>query len=554
MTLEKLRVGLGIALAFTLILLWQSWINEERERSTRDAPTPPTAASNLATPSPPATAAALPGPATLNTASAAATVSEGQRIRLASNLLDVDIDLLGGDIVGARLLAYPADLTTNAAPFTLLTDVDPERYHFQSGWLGTAPIATPETRYETRAPAISRLPDNEDQVSVTLTTTTPEGLSLTKTITLERDSYVVKVKWTLGNQGSTALSLRGYAQLLRQWHPSKTSTASYTGAAVSTPERHYERVKFDDMAAAPLAVDVASGWVAMLQHYFVSAVLPAEARDGKTWHLYSKAVADQRYIIGAMSPALELAAGASTELDYRYYIGPKLQDVLEAAAPSLDLTVDYGSIWIFAKPLWWLMSVMHDLSGNWGWAIVLLTVTVKAAFYRLSAASYRSMAHLRRVQPKITALRERYADDATQLNKAMMDIYREEKINPLGGCLPLLVQAPVFFSLYWVLLESVELRQAPWILWIHDLSAPDPYFVLPLVMGVTMLLQTRLNPPAADPMQQRMMEIMPIVFTAFTAFFASGLVLYWLVNNVLSIAQQWLITRSIEADPHKTAG
>jgi len=545
MNLEKIRLGLALALAFTAILLMNAWQMEQRKLAVRVAEAAKALDPEAAALPAPLLASPDAQPGAKTTDLAAEPAATGQVLTLRSTLLELGIGTLGGEVLEAHLLDYPQTLEPGAPPVHLMTTAAERRYHFQAGWMNARHIVGPDTLFKvTQAPA----EDAKGTVSVELAASTEEGIEFVKRISVAAGSYVVQVDWRVRNRGTQAASLRAWSQIQRHWTDAMAEgdTYTYTGAAWSTPDDRYSRKSFDDMRTTTLEVTAADGWVAMLQHYFVSAVIPPAA---ESWTLYSRAAAGDRFIIGASSQPMELAPGGETRLQLRYFVGPKLQDVLESVAPGLDLTVDYGALWIFAKPLWWLMSAMHTLTGNWGWAIVLLTVAVKLAFYRLSAASYRSMAHLRRVQPKVQALRDRYKDDPAQLQKAMMDIYREEKINPLGGCLPLLVQAPVFFSLYWVLLESVELRQAPWLLWIEDLSAPDPWFILPVVMGVTMVLQTRLNPPAPDPMQQRMMEIMPIVFTGFTAFFASGLVLYWLVNNVLSIAQQWMITRSIAADP-----
>ena len=282
----------------------------------------------------------------------------------------------------------------------------------------------------------------------------------------------------------------------------------------------------------------------MLQHYFVSALIPA-SREEKN-HYYTLAHNDNRYVIGVITPAISVAPNETGVIEQKLYIGPKVQSKLEEIAPGLELTVDYGVLWFLAKPLFWCLEKFHGITGNWGWAIVLVTLMLKLIFFKLSAAGYKSMANMRRVQPRLLAIKDRYKDDRTRLNQAMMDIYKKEKINPLGGCFPILIQIPVFIALYWTLLESVELRQTGFIFWLSDLSAPDQYFVLPLLMGVTMLIQQKLNPAPMDPVQQKVMSILPIVFTVFFAFFPSGLVLYWVVNNVLSIAQQWVITRSID--------
>ena len=320
-------------------------------------------------------------------------------------------------------------------------------------------------------------------------------------------------------------------------------TSAYTGGAISSPEKRYEKITFDAMTEQPLSRDVQGGWVAMIQHYFVSAWVPGQQESN---HLYTKALPDERFIIGLVEPTVQVPPGATGTLDAELYMGPKDQTRLEQIATGLDLTVDYGWLWFIAQPLFWLLKWFHHLVGNWGVAIILVTLLIKLAFYKLSATSYRSMANMRRMAPKMQDLKQRYAGDREKLNHAMMELYKKEKINPLGGCLPIVVQIPVFIALYWMLLESVELRQAPFFLWIHDLSVMDPYYVLPLLMGVSMFIQQRLNPAPPDPIQAKVMMALPFVFTVFFAFFPAGLVLYWFVNNLISIAQQWFITRRIE--------
>ena len=287
----------------------------------------------------------------------------------------------------------------------------------------------------------------------------------------------------------------------------------------------------------------------MLQHYFITALIPGSKDD--QYHYYTLNPGNNSYVIGAISPAKTIGINNSENISHRVFFGPKLQKQLEQVAEGLNLTVDFGIFWFLAKPLYWVLDYIHGFTNNWGWAIILVTLFLKICFYKLSAAGYRSMANMRRVQPRLLSIKERYKGDRARLNQAMMDIYKEEKINPLGGCFPILIQIPVFISLYWVLLESVELRQADFILWIHDLSIPDPYFVLPLLMGITMFIQQKLNPAPMDPVQAKVMSVLPVVFTVFFAFFPSGLVLYWVVNNTLSIAQQWMITRNIENAPAK---
>jgi YidC/Oxa1 family membrane protein insertase len=314
---------------------------------------------------------------------------------------------------------------------------------------------------------------------------------------------------------------------------------------LSAPDNRYEKIQFEDIGDPPVERSTAQGWAAMLQHYFVTALVPADPGETYTYRIRRAGEGAATAFVVAIAPAGDVAPGGTAVFTTGVYVGPKLQHVLEQIAEGLELTVDYGRLWFIAKPLYWCLEWLHGRVGNWGWAIILVTVLLKLAFFHLSAAGYRSMANMRRVQPRIMALRDRYKDDRARLNQAMMQIYKEEKINPFGGCLPILIQIPVFIALYWVLLESVELRQAAWVLWIRDLSTPDPYFVLPLIMGVTMFVQQKLNPAAMDPVQERVLQILPFVFTIFFAFFPSGLVLYWVVNNILSIAQQWVITKHI---------
>ena len=320
---------------------------------------------------------------------------------------------------------------------------------------------------------------------------------------------------------------------------------TYTGAVFSSPGNEYEKVDFGELEKNDFRRDVNGGWAAMIQHYFVAALIPAEPLQEIS--LYGKAINNTNYTAGIRFPAVVAENGEQAQASYQIYLGPKEHQRLEPIADNLDLTVDYGILTIISKPLFIVMEWLHKLTGNWGWSIVLLTILIKLAFYKLSAASYRSMASMRKLTPKLATLKERYGDDKQKFNQAMMDLYRTEKINPLGGCLPILVQMPVFLAFYWVLVESIELRQADFILWINDLTAMDPYFVLPVLFGLSMWFQQKLNPMPQDPAQAMMMKIFPIVFTVFFAFFPAGLVLYWVVNNLLSIAQQWYITRKMGA-------
>lgn len=329
-----------------------------------------------------------------------------------------------------------------------------------------------------------------------------------------------------------------------------TGTATYLGAALWTASEPYKKVSMKDIDKGSLKENVSGGWVAWLQHYFVTAWIPAKSDNNV---VQTRKDSQGNYIIGYTGPAISVPAGGKVETSAMLYAGPKIQSKLKELSPGLELTVDYGFLWFIAQPIFWLLQHIHSLLGNWGWSIIVLTMLIKGLFFPLSAASYRSMARMRAVAPKLAALKERFGDDRQKMSQAMMELYKKEKINPLGGCLPILVQMPVFLALYWVLLESVEMRQAPWMLWITDLSIKDPFFILPIIMGATMFIQQRLNPTPPDPMQAKVMKMMPIIFTFFFLWFPAGLVLYWVVNNCLSIAQQWYITRSIEAASKKAA-
>ncbi|MDH5613898.1 MAG: membrane protein insertase YidC, partial [Gammaproteobacteria bacterium] len=317
---------------------------------------------------------------------------------------------------------------------------------------------------------------------------------------------------------------------------------TYTGGVISSKDKPYKKISFDDMASENLKQTIEGGWTAMIQHYFLGAWIPQQDVNN---YYYTKVLDGPRYIIGVVTPGVAATTSQPAQLSTQLYVGPKIQKTLENIAPHLELTIDFGWLTILAKPLFWLLNFIESIVKNWGWSIIILTLIIKLAFYKLSETSYRSMANMKRLQPRLMALKERYGDDKQKLHQAMMDIYKKEKINPLGGCLPILVQIPVFIALYWVLLESVELRQADFILWLTDLSAKDPYFVLPVIMGISMLIQQKLNPAPMEPIQQKVMMALPFIFTIFFAFFPSGLVLYWVVNNVLSIAQQWVINKRI---------
>jgi YidC/Oxa1 family membrane protein insertase len=392
-----------------------------------------------------------------------------------------------------------------------------------------------------------RLAAGEDTLIVPLTWTSPEGVTVTKRYTFKRGDFLIDVAHRIDNRGVRPFTAQQYRHLRQSGDGGDDGNPfiyTFTGAAYF--DGAFRKLSFDDMADKPLDVDLTGGWVAMLQHYFIAAWVPDEKSTNRYYSMVIPENGRTDYIIGMRSEPLTVAPGESGAFHTHFYVGPKIQERLSEIAEGLDLTVDYGVFTIFAKPLFWLLEFIHDLIGNWGWAIVVVTVLIKLVFYKLSATSYRSMAKMRQAQPKLAALKERYGDDKQRMNKELFDLYKKEKINPLGGCLPILIQIPVFIAFYWMLLEAVELRQAPWILWIQDLSTRDPYFILPILMGITMVIQYRLNPQPMDPIQQKIMMILPVVFTVFFAFFPAGLVLYWFVNSLLSIAQQWYIMRRME--------
>ena len=542
--MDNQRLFLFVALSLILLLIWQAWLQDYGPK------TAPTVATALAQTAPaPAAAPDVPNAAAQTAAApsatpAAANIPAGQRIHIITDLLDLELDTLGGDIHKADLLAYPQTESKSSAPFRLLNDTPPDIFMPQSGLLADG--APDHHALYSAANDEYRLAPGAQQLEVRLHWQSPAGLRVDKVYTLKRGSYVVALRYEVANAGSTVWKGRAYEQL-QHGTPQKASRygiSTYTGGVIYSPDEKYKKVKFEDMAKQPLSRDFNNGWAAMIQHYFVGAWIP---EPQLTSHYYSKALDDGHYVLGLVSPELSVAPQDKGVFSARLYAGPKLQDHLAEVAPGLELTVDYGSLTFIAQPIFWLLKHIHRLVGNWGWAIILLTMLIKAGFYKLSETSYRSMANMRKLQPRMQALKERFGDDKQKLNQAMMDLYKKEKINPLGGCLPILVQIPVFIALYWVLIETVEMRQAPWILWIQDLSSADPYFVLPLIMGVTMFAQQKLNPTPIDPMQAKMMMAMPVIFTVFFAFFPAGLVLYWVVNNTLSIAQQWVITRRIEA-------
>jgi YidC/Oxa1 family membrane protein insertase len=535
--MDNQRIFLFAILSVLILMLWSAWESEHRPE--------PVPAAKQEVPVVPASPS-VPGKVSSPVASTA-QLETSERIQVSTDLLRMEIDTQGGDLRLVELLKYSVSLDQPGTPLRLLEDRGPRVFIAQSGLIGREGALPNHKSSYTSEKRHYELADGQDALTVRLGWSGPDGLRVTKVYTFHRNEYRVDVDYEVTNASAKARDIYLYAQFLRSLEESKgglTALPTYTGGVIYTSDKHFEKIDFDHMRDKPLTRDAEGGWVAMLQHYFLGAWLPG-AKDNNQY--YSDAQKGNLFAIGykTLTPA-QVAPGAKTTLSTRLYVGPKEQHRLEKMDESLKLTVDYGWLTVIAAPLFWVLEWLHKMVGNWGWAIILLTILIKIVFYPLSVASYRSMAHMRKMQPRMAALKERFGDDKQKLNQAMMELYKTEKINPLGGCLPILIQIPVFISLYWVLLESVELRQAPWALWIKDLSAPDPFFVLPILMGVTMLAQQWLNPQPVDPLQKKLMYALPIVFTGMFLFFPSGLVLYWVVQNILSVAQQWQINRAIE--------
>ncbi|MBA4695942.1 MAG: membrane protein insertase YidC [Legionella sp.] len=489
-------------------------------------------------------------PLTASTSNATVTSEESRPaatsvIRVKTDVLNIAIDPKQGDIVGAQLIDYPAAIDKKTEPFTLLQDQTTQRYVANSRLLiSNGQKLEPTAVNFTTPSSIYTLDEQAKELIVTLSGKTEEGLAVRKEFHFKRGSYLIGVRYVLNNENLQPWIGYFGTQLVRHAPPEDKASifhvGSYTGASYSVPGQHrYQKLSFDAMHKTNLDTQSSGGWIAMQQHYFLTAWVPPQ----NSQNLFYSRTLNNNYTIGTMTPAITVKPGEKETVGADLYVGPEITKDLKAIAPGLDLTVDYGILWFLSAWLFSLMKGLYSFIGNWGWVIVLVTLLIKLAFYQLSAKSYRSMAGMRRVQPKLQMLKERYGDDKAKLSQATMELYRQEKINPLGGCLPILVQIPVFFALYWVLLESVELRQAPFIFWINDLSSPDMYHVLPIIMGGTMLVQQKLNPAPPDPMQAKIMMFLPILFTGLFWNFPAGLVLYWIVNNTLSILQQWYITR-----------
>ncbi|MDQ3229488.1 MAG: membrane protein insertase YidC [Pseudomonadota bacterium] len=564
--MNQTRVFLIFAWLMVATLLWMEWGKERAAPAPRPETTNamPTSATSGTVPT--VTGATLPAvPSSAATTTPATPAMAGvvqptsaQAVTVTTDVLRLVID--GGAIRSAELLRYPQTTERNSAPVKLLDDSAARFFSAQSGWVsqgGAAP--NHENGFVPELPAREyAMPRGGQGVDVPFVWRGPDGVTIRRVYSLKRNQYAIHVRDEIINASSAPWQGYVYRQLLRNPPPSKSGLTnpeaySFTGAAWYSPEEKYEKRKYDDFVDdGTLDRQVKGGWIALLQHYFFAAWIPS-ANDATTFSLATPpANGGTQYLVRELGPGVNVAPRTRAATEATLWIGPKLQDRLDDVAPGLALSLDYGMFTFLAKPIAWLLAQLHQITHNWGWAIVLLVLLIKLALYPLSAAQYKSMAKMRKFQPRIAQLKERYGDDKQKFQMAMMELYKKEKINPVGGCLPVLLQMPIFLALYWVLLESVELRQAPWILWIQDLTARDPFFILPVLNAVVMWATQRLSPAVGmDPMQQKMMQIMPLVFGVMFAFFPAGLVLYWVTNGSLGLLQQWWMTRKYSVEPVK---
>ena len=547
------RTILWVIFGFSLVLLWDQWQLHNGNKATffpkpevatvAPAPAAPASASGV----PAASAAVTASPAQVPTSAPAATAAPRERIEVETDVFKLSFDTEGGSLVRTEFTQH-RDLVDPKKNMVLLDQSSSRVYLAQTGLIGgdfpthKAPMSFSGER---------SLKEGQNELNFRFESAEMNGVKLIKTYTLKRGSYVIDVKHEVINNGQASVSPQLYMQLVRDGNPPEGESAFYftfTGPAIYTDAKKYTKVEFGDIEKNKAEIDKTSpnGYVAMVQHYFASAWLLA---DGVQRENFVRKVDTNLYAVGMITPVADLAPGQSKTVSNQLFSGPQEEKVLEALSPGLDLVKDYGWLAMLSKPLYWLLDQIHSVLQNWGWSIVALVLLLKIAFYWLNAKAYSSMAKMKAINPKIMEMRERLKNNPQQMQQEMMKIYREEKVNPMGGCFPIMVQIPVFIALYWVLLSSVEMRNAPWIGWIQDLSAPDPFFILPLVMTLTTLLQTALNPAPPDPMQAKLMWFMPLIFSVMFFFFPAGLVLYWITNNILSIAQQWMINTRMGVPP-----
>ncbi len=567
--MDNLRFVLVVTFAMLVFMLWQAWeqdygpkpeiaaiVSPEGIKAKEDLPT--TAEASLQAES------TLQNPV----ASPVAVTSTSNTVKIKTDVIALEIDLQGGTVTNLDLLDYPVEKANNVvnslrkmvgmelaeidtAPVRLFNNNQEKIFVAQSGLIADSGFAAAPNHYTVFAneQGSYTLEPGQDSFIVPLKWTDNQGLEITKIFTFKRGSYEIKLDQNVKNNSGKPWSGRQYSQLLKaQNNEGKGNMLTggmraYDGGVIYTEKSKYQKISFDDMADETLDVTSKGGWTAMIQHYFASAWIPPADQEN---HFYTKELKDGRYVIGTYSPTVTVAANTDAQFVSQLFAGPKIQPMMEAIAPGLELTVDYSVLTFIGKPIYSLLNIIHNFIGNWGVAIIGVTLCIKLLFFPLSQASFKSMAKMRKIQPRLKELQDRFADDRPRFNTEMMGLYKKEKVNPLGGCLPILIQIPVFMALYWVLSETVEFRQAPFMLWIQDLSIQDPFYILPLIMGVTMKIQQSLNPAPIDPIQAKVMKMFPIVFTIFFLFFPAGLVLYWVINNTLSIIQQTYITKQIE--------
>ncbi len=548
--MDTQRIIAFIVFSFSTLLLWESW-------QTYNNPKPPMeirADGGKQAKQPGGAELPVPG----QTLKPVAVVNDngqlvrGARARVVTDVLDAEIDANGGDLRKLILTRYRQNEQEDQ-PFVLLEEKAGRNYFAQMGFVGGS-LPTHKTVFQLDSGEY-RLKDGQNEVRVSLKATI-NGAEVTRTYTFRRGSYVIDVDTHIGNQGAVALEGFPYYQILRHGQAPEGESAlmqTFTGPAIYTDAGKFQKVTFEDITKSKTEYvkEAKDGWIGLVQHHFVSAWVTRDPADTSTREFYTRSVGNDEFSAGIIFPATKLNPGEEKTLSMRLYAGPQELEKIKSLAPGLDLVVDYGWLTVLAYPIFVLLNWINKLVVNWGVSIILLTVLIKLAFYPLSAAGYKSMAKMRKLAPRLQHLKERYGDDRQKLHEGMMKIYQEEKINPMGGCLPILVQIPVFIALYWVLMGAVELRQAPFALWIQDLSKPDPYYVLPVIMAITSFIQVKLSPASPDPVQQKVMMAMPVIFSVMFLFFPAGLVLYWLVNNVLSILQQWRINKVIEEGGNK---
>ncbi len=533
--MDTKRLVLFVIFSMSILMLWDAWQRQH---------TPVEVVQQ--------SSQTIAGDAVTSTAAATGNIavdsdfklSAGQRISVTTDLYKADIETTGGDLRRLELLKHRAseNVTTN---FVLLDDAaKPMTYVAQTGLIGRD-LPSHKAVF-TSAATTYQMQKDQDTLEVRLSWVSNDGVTVDKVYIFHRNKYAIDVNYEIKNGSATAITPVVYYQMVHDNESNQGSRLmpTFTGGTYYTEATKFKKLAFKDMAKEPLKVTSNDGWVGLLQHYFVSAWIP---KDGLAREFYTEKLNEHIYRIGSKSTLSTIAPGASLTVPARLFSGPQTKQDLVETAPGLEYTVDYGWLKMVASPLFWVLSLIHSLVHNWGVAIILLTLLIKAAFYPLSAKSYRSMAQMRELAPRLESMKQKFGDDKQKMQQAMMELYKTEKINPMSGCLPIVIQIPVFISLYWMLLGSIELRHAPFFGWIQDLSAVDPYYILPIIMGISMIIQTKLNPKPTDPIQAKVMTWMPVIFSVFFFFFPAGLVLYWVVNNIISIWQQWFVNKSIHA-------